>query len=172
MLKVNLAAMCFGIAMMLPVVPSLRAQTPAAPLPSQILAAKKVFIANAGGGFDKEMWTGEPSRTYNEFYAAIGTWGRYELVGSPAEADLVFQISITSSARVLGQEVVPWFQVRLAILDPKTNVVLWALDEFIPEKPGMGMIFKKNRDKEFEDGLNRIVSDLKALTVQPAAIAK
>lgn len=99
-------------------------------------------------------------------------WGHYEIVGTPAEADLVLQISITNSVRPLGSTFAPWVEMRLAILDPKTNVALWALDEWLPEKPGMGMMFKKNRDKEFEDGLDRIVGDLKALTAQPAAGAK
>lgn len=169
MLKVRLAVVSFAIAMMLPLVPALQAQAPAAPLPSQILTAKKVFIANGGGGFDRLIWNGDPSRTYNEFYAAIKSWGHYELVGSPAEADLVLQISLSSSPRIGGEAVIPWFQARLAILDPKTNVLLWAADEFIPEKPGLGMMFKKNRDKEFDDAVNRIVADLKALTAQPVA---
>lgn len=172
MLKSRLAVAFLGMAMISSAV--LQAQTKvasAAPIPSQILTAKKVFISNAGGGFDREIWNGEPSRTYNEFYGAIKTWGHYELVGSPAEADLVLQISITSSPRISGGEVLPYFQVRLALLDPKTNVLLWALDEFIPEKPGFGMLLKKNRDKELDDGINRIVSGLKALTAQPAAAA-
>ncbi|MGA3080515.1 MAG: hypothetical protein ABSD44_03925 [Terracidiphilus sp.] len=176
MLKTRLAVLSLGIAMLLPTSLALLAEkpneSPAAPLPSQILTAKKVFIANGGGGFDKEMWSGEPSRTYNEFYGAIKAWGHYDLVGTPAEADLVLQISITSSARILGQAVVPWFQVRLALLDPKTNTLLWALDEFIPEKPGLGMMFKGKRDKEFDDGVDRIVGSLKALTALPAADAK
>lgn len=54
------------------------------------------------------------------------------------------------------------------LLDTKTGTVLWALDEFIPEKPGLGLMFKKNRDKEFDDGTDRIVGDLKALAAQPA----
>jgi hypothetical protein len=169
MLKVRLAVTTLSFAMLLPLVPALFAQTAVAPLPSQILTAKKVFIANGGGGFDKEIWNGSPSRTYNEFYAAIKAWGHYEIVGTPADADLVLQISIASSPRISGGEVFPWFQARLALLDPKTNVLLWASDEFIPEKPGLGMILKKNRDKEFSEAIGRIVTNLKALTTEPAA---
>jgi hypothetical protein len=150
----------------------LQAQAPAAPLPSQILTAKKVFIANAGGGFDRKIWNGDPCRAYNQFYAAIKSWGHYEIVGSPAEADLVLQIGLSSSPRIGSDAIVPWFQARLEILDPKSNVLLWASDEFIPENPGFGMLLKKNRDKEFDDALDRIVGDLKALTAPPAAAAK
>jgi hypothetical protein len=171
MLKVRLAVAALSFAIILPLVPALFAQTAVAPLPSQILTAKKVFIANGGGGFDKEIWSGDPRRAYNEFYGAIKSWGHYEIVGTPAEADLVLQISIASSPRISLGEVIPWFQARLALLDPKTNVLLWASDEFIPEKSGsgFGMILKKNRDKEFSEAIGRIVTNLKTLTTEPAA---
>ena len=35
--------------------------------------------------------------TYNEFYAAMKSWGRYELVSSPADADMVFEIRFAYS---------------------------------------------------------------------------
>jgi hypothetical protein len=169
-LKTRLAVLSLGIAMMLPLVPVLQAQAWPAPLPTQILTAKKVFIANGGSAFDKELWSGEPSRHYDEFYGAMKAWGHYGLVGTPAEADLVLQISIASSARDMNPGFDPWLQVRLALLDPKTNTLLWELDEFIPEKRGHGMWMDNAKlDKEFDDGINRIVAGLKALTVQPAA---
>ena len=34
---------------------------------------------------------------YNRFSAAMKSWGRYELVASPAEAGLVFEIRFTRS---------------------------------------------------------------------------
>ena len=69
-------------------------QVPPAPVPPQILSAKKVFIANAGGEQPAEdaQYSGDSDRAYNQFYAAMRTWGRYELVASPAEADLWFEI--------------------------------------------------------------------------------
>jgi hypothetical protein len=71
MLNTRLIVVSLGIATMLQFVPALSAQAPAAPLPAQILTAKKVFISNAGGGFDKDLWSGNPSRTYNQFYGAM-----------------------------------------------------------------------------------------------------
>jgi hypothetical protein len=174
MLRVRFDVALFGFVMMLQSVPALFAQTStiasAAPLPAQILSAQKVFIANGGGGFDKEIWNGDPSRAYNEFYKAIKSWGHYEIVGTPADADLILQVSIANSPRISGGEVFPWFQARLVLLDPKTNVLLWASDEFIPEKPGLGMIVKKNRDKEFSEAIGRIVTNLKTLASQPVAV--
>jgi hypothetical protein len=67
--KISLAVASLGLAMLFTSTPCLRAQTsmaPAAPLPSQILTAKKVFIPNSGGGFDPVSWTGGPDRIYNE----------------------------------------------------------------------------------------------------------
>jgi hypothetical protein len=69
-----------------------------APAPPQIAAAQKVFISNAGGSsldavIDETIFNGGPDRPYNQFYAARKSWGRYDLVSSPADADLVLEIS-------------------------------------------------------------------------------
>ena len=145
---------------------------PPAPLPSQITAAKKAFISNAGGDerwYDDPVFTGGVDRTYNEFYAAMKTSGRYELVGSPAEAELVFEIGMSTPAisglasqgDTLGRK--PYDpQFRLAIRDPKTNALLWAFTEHV-----QWAILQGNRDKNFELALNRIVYDLQGLGGQP-----
>jgi len=169
MLKIRLAVVSLGMAMSLLSLPALQAQaTKPAPLPSQILTAKKVFISNAGGLLDLKIVSGDRRRDYNQFYAAIQAWGRYELVASPADADLVLQISIIYIPRGMGTEVVPFPSFRLALIDPKTNIALWVLDEFLVDRPGLAMIREKNRDKAFDEAINRVVDDLKALTAQPA----
>jgi hypothetical protein len=66
------------------------AAVPTAPVPSTILTAKNVFIANATG--ELALPPGDPDLTYNECYAAMKTWGRYELVNSAADADRVLHI--------------------------------------------------------------------------------
>jgi hypothetical protein len=70
MLKVRLLCLSLATLISLLFVPSLAAQTAVAPLPSQILTAKKVFIANAGGLLDLDIVSGDPRRDYNQFYAA------------------------------------------------------------------------------------------------------
>ena len=98
---------------------------PAAPIPAQILTAKKVFISNEGGDsnitLDDAVYGAGPEDSYNQFYAAMKDWGRYELVSAPADADLVFTIRFTMPT---GRQ---WAdpQVRVVILDPKTHVALW-----------------------------------------------
>jgi len=172
MLNVRLAVASLGIALILPITPTLPAQTAdvtSAPLPSQICTAKKVFISNAGGMLDLNMVSGDRVRAYNQFYAATRQWGRYELVASPAEADLVLQISIIYLPRQIGTEVTPFPSFRLALLDPKTNIALWVMDEFLVDRPGLSMIREKNRDKAFDAAINNLVVDLKALTAQAGA---
>jgi len=103
-----------------------------APIPSQITSAKKVFISNTIGD---DLYSNDPSQVYTAFYAAMKSWGRYELVSSPANADLIFEISfrepvvavaVTGSAAnvpVGGSYTNP--HLRLVISDPKTRVSLW-----------------------------------------------
>ena len=74
---------------------------PPAPVPSPIAAARKVFISNAPGS-NLPPSLGGPDRTYNEFYAAMKGWGHYELVASPSDADLILEISFTSSLSGVG----------------------------------------------------------------------
>ncbi len=79
-----LAIACVGV-------PGLRAQDRKevlpAPLPAQIFTAKKVFVSN-GGGDTLDYYSGGPDRAYNELYAALKGWRRYELVATPADAEL------------------------------------------------------------------------------------
>lgn len=163
MLKVWLVRASLGIAMLLPTSVILVAQTASnvsnAPVPSQILTAKKVFISNTGAGFDSSVWNGGPDRIYNEFYAAMKNWGRYELVSAPSDADLVLDVNVISNP-------VEW-QFKLEILDPKTRIVLWTQYEPI-QLTGL----QKARDKKFDDAMNHLVGDLKALVAQPATASK
>jgi hypothetical protein len=162
MFKVRLAVATLGLVMMLPA-PSLFAQAaniaPAAPLPSQILTAKKVFIANIGEDSDLRIWGGGQNRTYNEFYAALKSCGRYELVTAPADSDLIAEVEAVSDS-------VEW-HFKLVLLDPKTQTPLWTIYEPI-KRAGL----QKNRDKNNSDTINKLVSDLTELTAVPANASK
>jgi hypothetical protein len=144
-----------------------------APLPAQITSGKKVFISNAGGDTNG-LYSGEPRRLYDQFYAALKNWGRYELVGSPAEADLVFEIGFTNP--FVGEDVSGGHgasvssrsfndpQFRLVMLDPGTRVILWAFTEHIEHA-----LLQGNRDKNFDQSLNFLVNDLRNVAGQPVA---
>jgi hypothetical protein len=140
-----------------------------APVPAQIGAAQKVFISNAGGAsletvIDETVFNGGPDRTYNQFYAAMKTWGRYELVSSPADADLVCEISWALTDTGLRLPVLG--QLRLVIIDPKTHVTLWNLTEYV-----RGALLLGNRDKNFDQAMNTIVARLKGLIAPPSPTA-
>jgi hypothetical protein len=140
-----------------------------APVPSQISAAQKVFISNAGGEsletvIDETVFNGGPDRPYNQFYAAMKSWGRCELVSSPADADLILEISWVLTDTGLRLPVLG--QLRLVVIDPKTHVTLWNLTEYV-----RGAILLGNRDKNFDQAMNTVVGRLKSLTLSPAPTA-
>jgi hypothetical protein len=132
-----------------------------APVPDQIAKAQKIFIANAGSEsfetvMDETVFNGGPDRPYNEFYGAMKSAGRYELVSSPANADLVFEISWNLADTGLKLPVLG--QLRLQVIDPHTRVLLWSFVEYV-----RGAILLGNRDKNFDQAMNTIVSRLKQI---------
>jgi hypothetical protein len=163
----------FSVALIVAVlaVPAMNAQQPkaAAPIPAQITAAKKVFISNAGqddlGGF------GEPDRTYNQFYSAVKSSGLYQLVSIPADADLVFEISF--GVQAVGTNVIKGDSVgtpyapsfRLVIFDPKTHFPLWTFNQHV-----QWAILAGNRDKNFDQGIAELVTNLKRLAGEPTSV--
>jgi hypothetical protein len=123
--------LCFTLALLLASTPLIRAQqtTPAAPVPSQIQQAQTIFLTNSGSDPNFPI---DASKAYNDIYAALQTWGRYKLVNSPDQADLVFQLKgIAPITDVSGNRggvysiTSPAFQ--LTILDPKSNIALWTI---------------------------------------------
>jgi hypothetical protein len=143
--------------------------TPTAPVPSPILSAKRVFVSNAGSDLlSSKLFKrlGEPDRPYNQLYAAVKDWGRYDLVSSPADADLIFEIQVTFPVFSCGRfETCQVRQVELTILDPKTHFRLWSLVE---EVEGGGL---KSFEKGVNQGMDSLMADLKKLVAQPAAVA-
>jgi hypothetical protein len=160
--SVQLQILCMVLAMLtsVPVAYAQKSQAPApAPVPPQITAARTVFISNAGGESldtvtDQTVFNGGPDRPYNEFYAAMKAWGRYQLEASPESADLVFQISWTLSDTGLKLPVLG--QLRVLIIDPKTQVTLWSFTEYV-----RGAVLLGNRDKNFDSAMNAIISRMK-----------
>jgi hypothetical protein len=139
-------------------------ETPTAPVPAQIGSAKRVFISNAGEESlfhqPKDMtYSGGPNRAYNEFYAAVKSWGRYEVVSAPADADLAFEIGFTEKYEGL----IFVAQLKLIFIDPKTHVALWTIYKYV-EPAGM----TKNREKNYDLAMTALMEDLKS-TVAPAA---
>src|ERR1700704_3814966 len=129
------------------------AVTPA-PVPSPIAAARKVFISNAPGSSLPASFGG-PDRTYNEFYAAMRGWGHYELVAAPSDADLILEISFTSSLSGVGGTSTSGCissnsaELRLVILDAKMHGPLWWFNEAVNPKVSFGHGPEKAVDSAF-----------------------
>ena len=130
----------------------------AAPIPTQIVAGKRAFISNAAGV--EHVSAGMPEQTYNEFYAAMKSWGRYELVGAPADADVVIEIRIA----VIFDGGTQAREFRVTMLDPKSRVVLWALNERIQDASRQA-----TARKNFEAAMGALVTNVKSLGGQPAS---
>jgi hypothetical protein len=123
--------LCFTLALLLASTPLTRAQqtTLSAPVPSQIHQAQTIFLTNSGSDPNFPI---DATKAYNDIYAALQTWGRYKLVTSPDQADLVFQLKgiapitdVSGNRRGVYSITSPAFQ--LTILDPKSNIALWTI---------------------------------------------
>jgi len=134
---------------------------PPAPLPPQLASARKVFVANAPGKLPSWI-NSTPDRTYNEFYAGLKTAAHYELAPTPADADLIFEVSsadfitgVTTGTSSYSAE------LRLLILEPKSHVPLWWFSEPIE--------YRRHIDDPFGDAMKRLLDDLRKLTGDTAA---
>jgi hypothetical protein len=174
MLKIVRQGMfCAAFAAALGSLPKLNAQktpaTPSAPVPAQIGAARKVFISNAGvdgtSRLDLERIAG-PDEPYNQLYAAMKSWGRYELVAAPADADLVFELRFAAPLTDCGDKMAANYarQLDLAILDARTRFRLWTITQ-----PVEGAKLKGNWEKNFNAGMANLADDIKKLAVPAAA---
>jgi hypothetical protein len=162
----------FRIALFILFLPSTFAiaqQTPPAPVPAAIRTATKIFISNAGAdsGLFPSPFTGDTNRAYNQFYAGLKANGQYELVGDPADADLVLELQLTapvgstrsmSTNKINGaSDPVPMF--RLVVYDRKTHYILWAFTESIEVA-----YLQKTHDRNFDDALNAILLEFESFS--------
>jgi hypothetical protein len=146
------------------------AEAQAAPVPAQLLSAKRIFVSNAGAdsGLFPHPFSGTPDRGYNEFYGLMQGWGRYEVVSAPADADLVFEVQLmapsgpaNANKQKGASDPLPMF--RLVIYDQKSHYILWALTQSIDVA-----YVQKTHDRNFDEALSELLTDLKMLTKAPA----
>jgi hypothetical protein len=137
-------------------------ESTAAPVPTPILVAKRVFISN--GGTDCFLIAGGPDRAYNQFYSAMKQWNRYEIAATPADVDLAFELQFSCPIGGVGDgssSQDPHF--RLVIRDLKTNLILWGFTEHVtfPSK-------HNTYDHNFDVALANLVADVRKLAGSPA----
>jgi hypothetical protein len=134
---------------------------PPAPLPSVVVNAKKVFLTNGGGS----------DLAYDTFYSEMKKWGKYDVVGSPDDADLIVEISYhvehngtrvwssnntyNGTTQVHSAQIVDP-QLVLTIYDAKTKNSLW---ETIDHRRLARR--EKNREKETINSAERLVEELR-----------
>jgi len=138
----------------------LPATVPNAPIPTPILNAKKIFLANGGlDGTYSPWYNSDPNRAYNQLYAGLKSTSRLELVSDPADADLILELRIDGDFSFF----------RLAISDRKTHSPLWTL---IRSCPNCGAIRKNDLDRNLDKGLSAILKDFDNLTGKPSDPAR
>jgi hypothetical protein len=143
---------------------------PPAPLPKQIVTAQTVFLSK-GQGSDPYL-KGGAEYAFDLFYSDMKNWGKYRLVDSPAEADLIFELSYSSQrvgTRVWSTtnvyngttqvhstpEMDP--RVTFTVYDPKTCFSLWSA---AGERDTARR--RTNRQKNLTKTVHEIVGDFKS----------
>lgn len=167
-------------------IPSLPAQTapaatPRAPVPAPIHSAHKLFVANAGmdafslQAFEELGLSGTDA--YDSLHAEAGKMAGYQLMDSPADADLVLQVRFTAPLTNVGEHQfwgfqrilanTTWqFQTQVDIFDAKTHFLLWSITE--PVRPAN---LKGTWRKNIADANAALAGDVKALIGPSAPLA-
>ena len=144
-----------------------RKDVPPAPLPGVIVSAHKVFLSNGGGS----------DLAYDAFYSEMKKWGKYQIVGSPEDAELIVELAY--QVENLGTHV--WSSTNtytgttqmysrrltdpkliLTIYDARTKNSLWST---IDHRRLARM--EKNREKEMINSAERLVEELRSRSAEP-----
>lgn len=134
------------------------------PVPAMVASAHKIFFTNGGAAPNFPV---DAAKTYNDVYAELQTWGYYQFVSSPQQADLIFELrSISPLTDVTGDRngVYPYHTPAfvLTIRDPKSNAVLWTITSPV-YLVGRGQKF----ERWFSLSERNLLSRIKALANQP-----
>jgi hypothetical protein len=144
---------------------------------SQVTAAKKIFLSNAGA--DKaftQLIPGGPNGTYNELYASLKQWGYFQLVDSPSQADLIFEISSTT---IVHEYIIkPGGNVNIASDTTEAYIPTFTLSIWNPSMhdPIYSIVMPAGRGSNkakgaiaFTQSIDVLTDKVKALVAAPAA---
>jgi hypothetical protein len=136
------------------------ANTQGGPVPPAIVAAKSIFVSNAGSdsGLFPAPFSGDPDRPYKQFYAALKATGDYTLVSDPSQADLVLELRLTApygptSPNKQNGAADPLPMFRLVVYDAKTHYVLWTVTRSIDVA-----YLQKTHDRNFDEALSNLLN--------------
>ncbi len=134
------------------------------PPPSQIASARNIFLSSAGADTNFPI---DSARAYNDIYAQLRAWGRYQLVTSAADADLVLELhGVSPITGVYGDGTTsqsytsPAFQLN--IVDPKADRAIWTITS-----PVVAYGRGKKNDHWVRVSEENVVSRLQVLAGQP-----
>jgi hypothetical protein len=132
---------------------------------SRLLSAKNIYIADDGAD---EHFPGSPVEAEHAFAASLRAWGRYNIVSSAQEADIVLQVRggvnrsyVPASDDSYGSYVYRAY-FRLTIADPANLDPLWVIT--VPVLTGNR---KKDNVDLFNTSAANLTSQLKLLTDTP-----
>jgi len=138
-------------------------EVPAGPVPARIASAHNIMLTNVGItprlGLDTNL-------LYNDIHSRLQQWGYYQLVSSPQEADLIFQLdeidprngaNVTAATDIYNRTP----QFRIVILDAKTGIALWTVTAPIY------ITGKKTYARWIDVSEQNLITRLKALAQQP-----
>ena len=134
------------------------------PIPPELAHPGAIFIANGNSDIARFSYTftGASSRAYVEFFNALKASGAYRLVPQPDMADLVIDVR-TSSRSIFGynggDNSMSQPCLRLTIVDRRTDIPIWSMIQ-----PINFALFHKNRDKEFDHAMQRLVAEFEAFS--------
>lgn len=152
-------------------IPALGARTrkdvPSAPLPDVIVNAHRIFLSNGGGS----------DLAYDAFYSAMKNWGKYQIVGSPDDAELIVELSYqvedmgtrvwsstntyNGTTQVHSRQLIDP-KLILTIYDAHTKNSLWST----VDHRRLARL-EKNREKEMINSAERLVEELRSRSGTP-----
>lgn len=140
-------------------------QAPSGPVPASIASAHTILLTNVGISARLGLDT---NQLYNDIHSRLEQWGYYQLVSTPQEADLIFQLDEIDPRN--GENVTPGTDVynrtpyfRVVILDAKTGIALWTVTAPIY------ITGKKTYAHWMDISEEGLITRLKALAHQPVS---
>jgi hypothetical protein len=135
-----------------------RAQT-GVPVPSQLSTAHTAFLASGAASAGGARQSLIAQMIYTSTYKALVADGQYRLAAAPSQAELSMIVSTDMAySDVTNGSSIAFPFLRLDIYDTATHSLLWTLEE-----PVRGAWREKSFQKNIDDAVALLVSDLKTL---------
>lgn len=117
-----------------------------APLPAELISAKKAFLLK-GVGASAFTVEGGFDLAFDAFYSDLKNWGRYSLTDKPEDADVVLEVSYSAVFEL---------QLTLIVYNSRTKAELWSTSV----APGRAYR-KSNQEKEMVKAGEHLADNLK-----------